>query len=203
MADMSHLEAMDGLTFETDRNGFIQCIGTSNWNAFAVQNGAPELDAVAVIGHNLFDFIEGAEVQDQLRRIMDQIAQNPNWSWVLPFRCDAPDRERGICQNLRPIFSGQKCTGFTFQSVEQYSRQRPPIDLYDFKKLRKLAKDGSDLPVIQMCSWCQRVHSLGDGANWVSAEDYYVAGGRSEVRISHAICDDCLQSMADPFLTDE
>lgn len=48
MADISHLEAMDGVTFETDRNGIIQGIGTSNWNVFAVQNGALELDAVGV-----------------------------------------------------------------------------------------------------------------------------------------------------------
>ncbi len=200
---MSHLDAMDGLTFETDRNGIIQSIGTNNWNAFAMQNGAPELNADAVIGRNLFDFIEGVEVQNELRRIMERIAQDPNWAWVLPFRCDAPDRERNICQSLKPIFSGHVCTGFFFQSVEQHSQLRPPINLYDFKRLRKLAKEDSHLPVVQMCSWCQRVHAVADGDNWISAEDYYAAGGRSEVRISHAICDECLETTADPFLTEE
>ncbi|SHL29418.1 hypothetical protein SAMN05444414_1105 [Roseovarius marisflavi] len=200
---MSHLEALAGLTFTTNRNAVIQSIGASNWNAFAMQSGAQELDADAVIGRNLFDFIAGAEVRNQYRRIMERVAADPNWVWVLPFRCDAPGRERHIRQSVKPIFSDHLCTGFIFQSVEQHSHQRPPIDLYDFKKLRNLAKEDQNLPVVTMCSWCQRVNYapiVGD--TWVSAEDYYAAGGRSKVQISHAICEDCLESTADGFLPD-
>ncbi len=192
---MSHLDTMDGLTFETDRVGIIRDIGATNWNAFAIENGAPEIAAEAVLDRNLFDFIAGTQVQDQLRHVMDRIALDPNWSWVLPFRCDSPDRKRNICQSLRPIFSENVCKGFIFQSVEQHSQQRPPIGLYDFKRLRKLAKNDNHLPVIRMCSWCQRVGSpTGHGDRWISAEDYYAGGGQSEVRINHAICEDCLET---------
>lgn len=201
---MSHLDAMDGLTFETDRDGVIQGIGMHNWNAFAQQNGAPELDADAVIGRNLFDFIAGAQVQNQFRRIMDRISQDPNWTWILPFRCDSPGRQRNIRQSLKPIFTGAECTGFVFQAVEQNAQQRPPIGLYDFKRLRKLAQHDRHLPVVNMCSWCQRVqYAPLSGTNWLSAEDYYAAGGRSDVRINHVICEDCLDAAADAFLTDE
>ena len=143
---MSDLDAMDGLTFETDRDGIIRDIGTNNWNAFAIQNGAPEIEAEAVLNRNLFDFIEGTQVQGQFRQVMERIALDPNWAWVLPFRCDRPDRKRNICQSLKPIFSGNMCTGFIFQSVETHSQQRPPIGLYDLKRLRKLAKKDSHLP---------------------------------------------------------
>jgi hypothetical protein len=192
---MLDLDVMDGLTFETDRNGIIRGIGATNWNAFAFQNGAPEITAEAVLNCCLFDFIAGTQVQDQLRHVMDRIALDPNWSLVLPFRCDSPDRKRNICQYLRPIFSDHVCTGYIFQSIEQHSQQRPPIGLYDFKKSRKLAKDDNHLPVVTMCSWCQRVQSLPALEDqWITAENYYAAGGQSEVRISHAICDDCLET---------
>ena len=82
-----------------------------------------------------------------------------------------------------------------------HSQQRPPIGLYDFKRLQKLAKEDSDLPIVTMCSWCQRAqYAPTGGDDWVSAEDYYEAGGRSEVRIRHAICEDCFLTTADPFL---
>lgn len=202
MPDMSSLDAMDSLTFETDRNGIIRSIGENNWNVFAKENGASELNAEAVIGHNLFDFIEGTQVRNCLRKILERISQDPNWAWVLPFRCDAPDRQRTICQSLKPIFSDNVCTGFLFQSVEQHSQLRPPIGLYDFKTLQKLAKEDSHLPLVTMCSWCQSVqYAPVGGDDWVSAQDYYAAGGRSEVRISHAICEDCFITTAYPLLT--
>ncbi len=200
---MSHLDAMDSLAFETDRNGIIRSITENNWNVFSKENGAPELSAESVIGHNLFDFIEGTQVRNYLKQIIERIAQDPNWTWVLPFRCDAPDRKRTICQSLRPIFSENVCTGFIFQSVEQHSQHRPPIGLYDFKKLKRLAKDNSRLPIVMMCSWCQRVqYPPVGGDDWISAEDYYAAGGRSEVRISHGICEECFLTTADPLLTE-
>lgn len=200
MSNMSHLETMEGVTFQTDRSGVIQAIGANNWNAFAVQNGAPELDADAVVGRSLFDFIEGAQVRSQFRQIMERIAQDPNWAWVLPFRCDAPDRERHIRQYLKPVFPNNVCEGFVFQSIEESTQQRPPIALYDFKRLGALARKDRRLPVLNMCSWCQRVqYAPAGGDGWISAEDYYAAGGRSEVSISHVICDDCLRTKADTF----
>ena len=201
MVEMPHLETMEGINFQTDCSGIIQGIGTQNWNAFALQNGAPELTADAVIGRNFFDFVEGDEVQDQFRLIMERTSEDPNWAWVLPFRCDAPDRERHIRQVLKPVFEGEHCIGFLFQSVEQNAQQRPPMGLYDFKKLSKLAKEDRDLPLVTMCSWCQRVKMFRDDIEtWMSAEDYYAAGGRSAVRISHAICDACLEATAAPAL---
>lgn len=191
---------MDGLVFETDRTGIIRAIGENSWNSFASENGAPELSANAVIDRNLFDFIEGDQVRDQIRQILERISHDPNWAWVLPFRCDAPDRRRNICQSLRPVFKGNVCTGFLFHSFYQFSWQRPPIGLYDFKRLQRLAKENRDLPSVMMCSWCQRVQSsqVGEG-NWISAENYYAGGGQSDVRLSHGICEECLETTLDPL----
>ncbi len=201
---MSHLDALDGVVFETDRDGTFQAIGENNWNAFAAQNGAPELKADTIIGRNLFEFIDGPDVRASIKQILDKISHDPNWAWVLPFRCDAPEYHRNICQSLRPVFTGRICTGFIFHSFHQFSRQRPPIGLYDFKRLRHLAKENGDLPVVAMCSWCQRVqyNPIG-GSDWMIAEDYYSRGGRSEVQLSHVICEDCLETTLDPLPIDE
>ena len=200
MSDNEHLAEFEGLAFETGRDGTIKAIGVNNWNIFAHKNGAPELEADAVLGRNLFDFIEGTGVRNHVRAIMDRVAQDPSWVWVIPFRCDAPDRARQIRQSVSPVFSGDKCTGFIFQSLDKHSQRRPRINLYDFKRLKKLALEKRDLPCINMCSWCQRVQSPATaGESWLSAEDYYAAGGKSDVRISHGICEDCAQSTMDPF----
>jgi len=201
---MSHLDTLDGLAFETDRNGTILAIGETGWNSFAAENGAPELTADAVIGRNLFSFIEGEQVQDQTRQILERISQDPNWAWVLPFRCDSPQRQRNVLQSLRPVFSDHLCTGFIFHSFYQFSWQRPPMGLYDFKRHRKLAKQDRDLPSVKMCSWCQRVQFFPvGGENWISAEAYYAGGGRSEVRINHGICEECLETSLDPAPIEE
>ena len=198
---MTGLEQEHGLVFVTERDGTISDIGATNWNAFAKENGAPDLQAERVLGRNLFDFIQGEQVRNQFRKVLDRISENPNWSWVLPYRCDSPERERVMCQSLRPIFSGDRCTGFIFHSDQQYSRRRPRIDLYDFKALKKLAEDDTNLPVVTMCSWCQRVQCEAiSGDDWLKAEDYYAAGGRTNVRLKHGICEQCRETTIDPFL---
>ncbi len=198
---MTSFEHEQGLVFVTERNGTISDVGAMNWNAFAKENGAPELQAESVLGRNLFDFVQGEQVRDHLRKVLDRISENPNWSWVLPYRCDSPERERAMCQSLRPIFSADRCTGFIFHSFEQYSRQRPPIDLYNFKAIEKSARDDPSLPIVNMCSWCQRVQSESIGGDdWMKAEDYYAAGGRTNVQLNHVICEQCQETTFDPFL---
>lgn len=194
------LDTMDGLAFVTDREAYIRQVGATNWDAFAKQNGAPGLLAESVVNRSLFDFIEGKPVRDEFKKVLDRISQHPSWSWVLPFRCDAPDRERTLCQSLRPIFTGVHCTGFFFQTIQQHARARPSIPLFDFRAMRKLEQEDSTLQEVRMCSWCQRVQ-FGPlfREDWVSAEDYYAGGGRTNVRLNHTICDDCRNSTEAPF----
>ena len=77
---MSVIKMMDldqdaGLVFSTERDGTICDIGAMNWNAFAGENGAPELKAEAVLGRNLFDFIQGKQVRACLVPDPQQIAK--------------------------------------------------------------------------------------------------------------------------------
>ena len=199
--DLPKLNALNGLAFATDRDGVIMSVGARNWNAFAARNGAPELQADAVIGRNLFDFISGAQVQAQVKHAMERLAQHRNASWVLSFRCDAPDCMRKMEQRLKPVFSERLCKGFIFHTVERASHKRPPVAMFEFKRLQNLAQTHRNLPVVTMCSWCQRVR--GDAANndtWVEAEAYRAAGGSPNVRLEHGMCLDCLETAAELFL---
>lgn len=188
----SLLDAMEGIAFVVDRSGLVVAAGSRNWNAFARSNGAPELDASAVVGRALFDFVSGGDVRRKLGTLMTRIAADPNGSTVIPFRCDSPGVRRNLRQSIRPIVHDERCTGFVFQSIELEARERPPIDLFDFRAIARRAEREASLPVVVMCSWCQRVRfpPITDG-DWYDAEAYYGAGGGSEVSLSHSICDRC------------
>jgi hypothetical protein len=195
MLGASDLEALDGISLATDVGGKIIAVGATNWNSFAVENGAPELLDRSVIGRSLFEFVSGADVQAKLRDVMRQLSVGTQRAWIMPFRCDAPGCRRNMRQSITPIYSTVTCQGFLLQSIELDSSHRPPIDLFDFREVEKRAAESTNLPTVLMCSWCQRIkceHIAGN--DWTEAEDYYAAGGRSRVRISHGICEGCAET---------
>ncbi len=201
MRDKPNLASLPGLAFTTDRDGIIVDIGAANWNRFAARNDAPELTSDAVLGQSLFDFVAGAQVQDHLHDTLERLSTDPSLSWVLPFRCDAPDVRRTMRQFLRPMFCGAACSGFIFHTVEIYELKRRPVGMFQFKRLRKLTREsGALLPPMTMCSWCQRVRGDATGGKWVEADAFEAAGGSADVVLSHGICGDCLELAADLFL---
>jgi hypothetical protein len=186
------LNALDGIAYVISRNGTIGAIGAAHWNKFARENGAPELHDKRVIGRNLFDFVSGTDIRSLIREILSGLADRRRAACVFPMRCDAPSLVRNLRQSITPIFKGNECRSFLIQSVELGSRQRPPIDLYDF---RARLREDLGLPLIIMCSWCLRIQGSGSDADrWLTPERYYAAGGRSQVRISHGICEACVLS---------
>lgn len=189
----THLESLDGIAYVTDRQGVITAIGETNWTRFARENDASDLSAQSVLGRNLIDFVTGQEVRDQISAAMEHLAVDPRSRWVQPYRCDSPGRRRFMRQSITPIFFEQDCVGFVFQSIELWSEQRLPIELFDFRRMEQRAAEDPDLPLVTMCSWCQRVRfEPVTGARWMEAEDYYAAGGTSKVRLTHGVCEDCL-----------
>jgi len=192
MLKESDLEALEGVTFITDLIGEILAVGPTQWNAFALENNAPELTGQWVVGQNLFNFISGPNVRLQLKRSMQEISSGSDLRLVMQFRCDSPRHRRLMRQAISPIRSSGQCEGFLFQSVELRSEERPPIDLFDFSERERVASYDSQLPIVTMCSWCQRVQSQSQSLeNWVNAESYSAAEDCSNVRIAHNICESC------------
>jgi hypothetical protein len=190
MSSAVHLDALDGVSYVIFPDGTISAVGTARWNKFACENAAPELLDDRVVGRNLFEFVSGADAHSHIRRLLAELSAERREVCVAPLRCDAPARLRYMRQAITPIFEGHECRGFLFQSIELESHQRPPID--DFKEHRRRTGEFTSLPLVVMCSWCLRVQSP-TGDCWMRAEDYYAAGGRSGVRISHGICETCVR----------
>ena len=187
-----HLDALDGLSFILQIDGTISGVGSPRWDNFARSNAAPELAASRVLGRNLYEFISGDEVKQHLQTFLHQLSSMQRSSLVVPFRCDAPNMQRNMRQAITPIMKGDVCQGFLFQSVDLDHRQRPPLDIFDFKAIAAKVSQNSNLPIVTMCSWCQRLlNSSVDGDVWLEAEAYYAAGGSSQVQISHGLCSDC------------
>ena len=102
---------------------------------------------------------------------------------------------RAVDAGVQVIRSGGKIDGFMFQSCLLNEAPRPSLPIFDFKAMELRRHQGEVLPLISMCSYCQRVRDPGteraDVEDWIVGEEYYRRGGSSEVQISHGICPDC------------
>jgi hypothetical protein len=94
---------------------------------------------------------------------------------------------------ITPLRLGAGVQCLLFQSLTVDELVRPPIDLFDFKAVSELIKGRRQLPIITLCSFCQRVDrpATQGEPSWIDAEEYYRMGGTSDVRISHGLCPDC------------
>ena len=171
-------------------DGTIGAVGAARWNKFACENAAPELLDDRVVGRNLSNSCPA--------RMRIHISGD-FWPNCPPSAARCASRHYvamrrlacGICARLSRR-SSRAMNADSSQSIELESHQRPPIDLYDVKEHRRRTGKFTSLPLVVMCSWCLRVQSP-TGDCWITAENYYAAGGRSEVRISHGICEACVK----------
>ena len=194
---MTLLEAMDGIAYVVRPDGRILAYGRYRWDDFAAANGGEGLlDPEAVLGRNLFDFIAGDPVKHAYRQWIDAVLRaEGNHPATFAYRCDAPTVKRTLRMAISRIERGSE-PAVLFQSVLLEATARPPLNIYDLEALLQDARSRLGLPMVTMCSFCQRLRwppGAADGApaDWIEAERYYAKGGRSEVAISHGICQDC------------
>ena len=186
------LNLFDGICYRLDLEGNILAVGPGNWDRFVELTGDTGPQAQQVKQQNIFDFIAGDEVRSELRRVMDELISGDAADWVMPYRCDAPDTKRNMRMSIRPIRKTGTVVGFLFQSVLLDETQRPPLDIFDFSKVEAALEQVRKLPLVSMCSYCQKVKDKHHtGGQWVEAERYYAEGGSADVRLSHGICPDC------------
>ena len=197
---MNLLDAMEGIAYVVRPDGRILDYGRRRWDRFASENkGEALLDPGIVLGRNLFDWIAGETVQRTYRQWMDAVLRaEANHPATFKYRCDAPAERRDLRMSISRIET-EDAPALLFQSVLLDATARPPLNIYDFDALTRAAQERRGLPIVAMCSVCQRLRwppgvSPADAAGWVTAEQYYARGGRSEVAVSHTICTACLSS---------
>ena len=89
------------------------------------------------------------------------------------FRCDGPSRRRQMRMSVTRLGNGPKPLGFLFHSQMLDAADRPPLNIYDFQAQLDALRHGADLPLVSMCSFCQRVRwqAKGEGSplRWIEA----------------------------------
>ena len=188
----SLLDAIDGIAYTTDADARITAIGLPHWNRFATANEAPDLDAHPYVGRPIFDFIEGESVRGVYRERIKEVL-GTGQAAIFATRCDGPKVKRELRVSITRLDDEDQSHGllFQFEIIDEVSR--PALDIYDFKAVSVWLKGQADVPIITMCSFCQRLalDSGNDAHEWISAEHYYHRGGVSKVRVSHGLCADC------------
>jgi hypothetical protein len=188
------LDALDGIAYAIDADERIVGVGRRRWNNFATENGAPQLSAESVVSRNLFEFISGEDVREAYRlcTVKSSATREPV---IVLSRCDSPSVARELRMTIAPLQLTSTVTGFLFHSQTISETVRPPLDIFDFKTLKAAFQAEAELPIVTVCSFCQRVCSSrsNDDREWITAEQYYRSGGDSRVRVSHGLCADCHQ----------
>jgi hypothetical protein len=186
------LDALDGISYVVDQDYRILAVGRTRWEAFAASNDAPELTAASVLGQDLFETVQGDDVREIYRRYAEETLQSSK-SAALATRCDSPGIRRELRLAITPLRRAGVVRGLLFQSLTVDELVRPPIDLFDFKAVAALVDRRRQLPIVTLCSFCQRVNKPATQGEppWIDAEEYYRLGGTSDVRISHGLCPDC------------
>lgn len=154
---------------------------SANWDRFAEENGAPELAGGSVLGHSLWDYIEGSETRALYNSILQRVRETGS-AFVLAFRCDSPEKRRFMRLRMSSSEEGQLLL------VAELLREepRPRVRLLDSACPRQGA------PVV-ICSFCKRVES-GRG-DWCEVEEAEKELELDEAAtlppLFHAVCPDC------------
>jgi hypothetical protein len=189
----SLLGALDGVSYLADRDGTLLSISDRSLMPIDTDDGVFPFDSNAYIGQSLFDCVEAGPVRDSYIRMHDAI-----WSRRVPsigftYRCDAPAIERHMRMSISPVLHGRDVRAILYQSVVLSATPRVPIPLFGIERLLSHHPEGTENPVIVLCSYCHDVGwPAGDApGEWIEPREYYLRGGRDDLLVSHGVCPDC------------
>ncbi len=188
--DTDLLDSLSGLAWVVDADYRICNYGRRNWHAFNRANGdGAWADDERVLGTSLMSAIHGAEVRAMYARMLDDIFSGRTGEIAFGYRCDSSERQRDMRLALTPVRRAGTVVAALFHSTTLAEEMRPPINLYDSRRLSQALEAADTLPTVCMCSLCQRVRP--PGGHWLTAEQYYRDGHPSQVAISHTLCRLC------------
>ena len=186
------LSALDGIAYLVDPAGVILAVGEKPWADFATTNGAPGLGSRNVVGRSMLSFIAGRELREIYRRFVESVASGSREVIGFRYRCDSPNRRRDVKLNIAPVRLGGEFVAVLMHNQILDERERPPIDLFDTASVLAAVKRDANLPLVVVCSVCNRV-AMGEEVQraWIEPETYYAMGGLADVRVSHGLCPWC------------
>lgn len=179
------VDALDGVAYLATAGGDVVLASTLH--------AEPDMPAAPLVGSNLFAVILGDEVRDAYRRLHDRALADPSAVVAFEFRCDAPQVKRCMRMSVRAFRSPRHEPLVLYQSLILSAVHRPWISLFEAERLLEQVRAEGGLPIVRLCSFCQRVDggAASTRGPWLEAEDYYRSGGASDVRTSHGVCPEC------------
>ena len=169
------------IAYRLDGDDKISDVSTE-WGAFARENGAPELAGRTVLGRSIWDFVAGVEARLLWSRLFAR-SRATRESRPLPYRCDGPDVRRYLVMTL------EASIGSDILCVSHVIREEPreSVPLLD----PAVPRTGEALIV---CSWCRKVSV---GGRWVEVEhavQMLRLFERAELPfLTHGICPACAE----------
>lgn len=156
------------------------------WDAFARDNGAPELTGEAVLGTSIWSWVGGPDTRLLLGKLLERAAAGAALRGVA-YRCDSPELRRYM--ELAAALDPEGMLRLTHRLIRTEPRAARA------ELLARSAPRTSDL--IRMCSWCNSIEV--EGAGWVEVEEAArmspLLSRPRQPSITHGICPPCMDSL--------
>lgn len=192
------LQAVSGVAYAVDRDGVI--LG----GPFMPQGDIPALrrrDHDLGVGRNLFEVVKGDAVRDGYLQLHRAVWTGITEAVGFNYRCDEPATERHMWMSLSRIAGDTGTIAILYQSIIIRELSRPPLPLFAFERPATAGTIGAD-GMVTLCAYCQRVawpQRTGPGeAEWIEAAEFYRRGGRTDVVVSHGLCEACIERVIAP-----
>ena len=195
------LRAMDGVAYLVDSGGVIVGAGGVGWCAANERLplgpvSAPE----ALIGLNLFEQISGESVRDHYRLLHKRAFKEIRPQITFEYRCDAPDIKRTMRMSIGRLERPGHEPHALYQSQILSAVERPWMSVFEPLRIIEALGAESQLPIIAMCSICERVawpvSPATEPRAWIQAEEYYQRCGEPDVRVRHTVCETCAHTFS-------
>jgi len=150
--------------------------------AFAIENGAPELNASSLLGVSIWDCVAGVSTREIYAVAFDLVRQERR-ALSLPIRCDSPTCRRFMELEIVPG-AGRV---LELRALLLRAEPRPAEELLDPRRAR------SDV-ILEACSFCRDIY-VGNSA-WMGVEDAVrhmdLFSSAQLPLLSHSVCPRCL-----------
>jgi hypothetical protein len=194
------LQAIPGIAYVVDRGGVILGFSRGPFLPDVRFPGAAGADYSQAVGTSLFSIVQGEPVGRSYRMLHEAAWSGRSDAFGFGYRCDAPDVERHMFMSISRIGEGANTLAVLYQSIVISEMQRPPLPLFAFEMLASPAAEADRM--VTLCSYCQmvawRAGSACSQLEWIDAVEFYRRGGRSDVVVSHGICEACFARIVEP-----
>jgi hypothetical protein len=167
------------MAYWISENGTIVRAESRNADMVAPGDGvfAEPFHSCAVVGRNLFQFIDGSEVRHLYQTLGERVLKTGR-TIAFPYRCDSPVIRREMTMRMSR-------DSMLIRYDSAVVRETP-------KELEIPKQTTAAVTLVAICSFCQKFRFPVTSRAWRDLENLPTeAGLPSEFKFTHGICDEC------------